>query len=127
MSNNLELAKYKLNDEGQLLEGSHESIERIKLGQAVYDLISPSLEEVQIVESNNVDIYALDALSESGSNLNKVLNGAIEEEIAKYAELDREDKDLAEEKLGELISVKRLINGRSNLVESGFRFVIAII
>lgn len=127
MSNNLELAKYKLNDEGQLLEDSHESIERIKLGQAVYDLISPSLEEVQIVESNNVDIYALDALSESGSNLTKVLNGAIEEEIAKYAELDREDKDLSEEKLGELISVKRLINGRSNLVESGFRFVIAII
>lgn len=127
MSSNLELAKYKLNDEGQLLEDSHESIERIKLGQAVYDLISPSLEEVQVVESNNVDIYALDALSESGSNLTKVLNGAIEEEIAKYAELDREDKDLAEERLGELISVKRLINGRSNLVESGFRFVIAII
>lgn len=127
MSNNLELAKYKLNDVGQLLEDSHESIEIIKLGQAVYDLIAPSLEEVQIVESNNVDIYALDALSEDDSNMTKVLNGVIEEEIAKYAELDREDKDLAEERLGELISVKRLINGRSNLVESGFRFVIAII
>ncbi|SDY50134.1 hypothetical protein [Pseudomonas salomonii] len=127
MTTSVELAQYHLNDAGQLMEATHESIFIVEVGSYVIDMLEPYLIEREALESDGQDTFSIDVVSETEASLRHSINRVIGEIIEEYQSKDREQKDELENVMCELVLLKKLIAKSMAEPEDGAVLVISLI